>query len=80
MSPSTILCGQVKQRCMVHHKVSDFELQLGCLAMPYKKYDSLVEGDKGEATSYLWYIRSLACSLSMHSKVPRASNCVNCVG
>jgi hypothetical protein len=25
-SPSTILCGEIKQKHMVHHKVSDFEL------------------------------------------------------
>jgi hypothetical protein len=25
-SPSTILCGEIKQKCTVHHKVSDFEL------------------------------------------------------
>jgi hypothetical protein len=25
-SPSTILCGEIKQKCMIHHKVSDFEL------------------------------------------------------
>jgi hypothetical protein len=25
-SPSTILCGEIKQRCTVHHKVPDFEL------------------------------------------------------
>jgi hypothetical protein len=29
-----------------------------------------VEGVKGEATSYLWYVTSPACSLSMHGKVP----------
>jgi hypothetical protein len=37
MSTLTILCGQVKQRCMVHHEVPDFELQLGCLATSYEK-------------------------------------------
>jgi hypothetical protein len=25
-SPSTILCGKIKQKCTVHHKVLDFEL------------------------------------------------------
>jgi hypothetical protein len=79
-SPSTIPCDQVKQRCMVHHEMPDFELQLGCLAMPYEKWDSPVEGVKGEATSYLRYIRSRTCSLSMHGKVPGASNYINCVG
>jgi hypothetical protein len=38
-----------------------------------------VEGVKGEETSYLWYIKSLTCSLSMYDKVPRVVNCVNCV-
>jgi hypothetical protein len=32
-----ILCGQVKQRCMIYHKVSNFELLLGCLATSYEK-------------------------------------------
>jgi hypothetical protein len=35
-SPSTILCGQVKQRHMVHHKMPNFKLQLGCMATSYK--------------------------------------------
>jgi hypothetical protein len=39
-----------------------------------------MKGLKGEATSYLWYVRSSACALSMHDQVPRAANCVNCVG
>jgi hypothetical protein len=39
-----------------------------------------VEGVHGEATSYLWYVRSPACSPSMHDKVSGASNYVNCVG
>jgi hypothetical protein len=29
-----------------------------------------VQGVQGEASSYLWYVKSLARSLSMHSKVP----------
>jgi hypothetical protein len=33
-SPSTILCGQVKQRRMLHHEVLDFELRLGCVVIP----------------------------------------------
>jgi hypothetical protein len=28
-----------------------------------------MEGVQDEATSYLWYVRSLACSPSMHDKV-----------
>jgi hypothetical protein len=32
-----------------------------------------VQSVKGEATSYLWYVRSPACSLSMHDKVPRCN-------
>jgi hypothetical protein len=80
MTPSTILCGKVKQRRIIHHKVSNCELQLGCLAMSYKKSDSPMEGVKGQPTSYMWYVRSLACSLSMHDKVPRSSNCVNYLG
>jgi hypothetical protein len=40
----------------------------------------LVEGVHDEATSYLWYVRSPACSPSMHDKVSGASNYVNCVG
>jgi hypothetical protein len=39
-----------------------------------------VEGVKGEATSYLWYVRSLACALSMHDQVHGVVNCFNCVG
>jgi hypothetical protein len=39
-----------------------------------------VEGVHGEATSYLWYVRSPTCSPSMHGKVSEASNYVNCVG
>jgi hypothetical protein len=38
-----------------------------------------VEGVHGEATSYLWYIRSPACLPSMHGKVSGESNYVNCV-
>jgi hypothetical protein len=29
-----------------------------------------VEGVKGEATSYFWYIRISTCALSMHDHVP----------
>jgi hypothetical protein len=36
-SPSTIICGQVKQRRMIHHEVLDFELWLGCVATLYEK-------------------------------------------
>jgi hypothetical protein len=39
-----------------------------------------VEGVKGEATSYLWYVRSSTCALSMYDQVPGAVNCFNCVG
>jgi hypothetical protein len=39
-----------------------------------------VEGVKGEATSYLWYVKSLTCALSMHGQVPGAVNCFNYVG
>jgi hypothetical protein len=37
-------------------------------------------GVKGEATSYLWYVRSSTCALSMHGQVTGMANCVNCVG
>jgi hypothetical protein len=37
-------------------------------------------GVKGEATSYLWYVRSLTCALSMHDQVLEVANCFNCVG
>jgi hypothetical protein len=65
---------------MVHHKVSDFDMQFGHLATPYKKQDSPVGGVKGEASSYFCYVRSPTCALSMHGKVPGALNYVNCVG
>jgi hypothetical protein len=38
-----------------------------------------VEGVMGEAISYLWYVRSSTCALSMHDQVPGRTNCANYV-
>jgi hypothetical protein len=38
-----------------------------------------VEGVKGEVTSYLRYVRSSTCALSMHGQVPGVVNCFNYV-
>jgi 3-methyladenine DNA glycosylase Mpg len=38
-----------------------------------------VDGVKGEATSYLWYVRSSTCALSMHGQVHGVVNCFNYV-